>query len=146
MSSGVDDAVNYNNRFFVSSAAETRGADHEVPVAHYHQAGSVVWAEFRGGKVLLGRLVGTCDIEGTLRLAYCQALDGGTVVAGECVSTPELLPDGRIRLREEWRRLDEAGSTGVSYIEEVAEPAGAVDGPGETEGAVGAGLRPAASA
>ncbi|MFD9907943.1 hypothetical protein [Streptomyces sp. NPDC059063] len=119
----TDAEVDYNNKFFASSAAETRGADHDVPLAHYHQAGSVVWAEFRGGKVLLGRLVGTCDAEGTLRLAYSQVLHGGAVVAGECVSTPELLPDGRIRLREQWRRLDDAGSTGVSYIEEVDDPA-----------------------
>ncbi|MEU6368948.1 hypothetical protein ABZ876_25200 [Streptomyces sp. NPDC046931] len=120
MTAPAGGAPDYNNRFFVSSAAETAGPDHEVPVGHYHQAGPIVWAEFRGGKVLIGRLVGTCDPDGTLHLAYCQALDGGTVVAGECTSTPEFLPDGRIRLREEWRRLDAAGSSGVSYIEEVA--------------------------
>ncbi|MGW2857560.1 hypothetical protein ACWDAZ_38910, partial [Streptomyces sp. NPDC001215] len=83
MTAPAGGAPDYNNRFFVSSAAETAGPDHEVPVGHYHQAGPIVWAEFRGGKVLIGRLVGTCDPDGTLHLAYCQALDGGTVVAGE---------------------------------------------------------------
>ncbi|MFD0635029.1 hypothetical protein ACFQ9X_29315 [Catenulispora yoronensis] len=38
------------------------------------------------------------------------------MVAGTVVSTPERLPDGRIRLVEDWRRAD--GSTGVSVIEE----------------------------
>jgi len=44
---------------------------------------------------------------------------GGETVAGVCVSTPTLLPDGRVRLTEHWRRLD--GSSGVSHIEEIAE-------------------------
>ena len=42
----------------------------------------------------------------------------GETVAGACLTTPEPLPDGRLRLTERWRRLD--GSTGVSHLEEVA--------------------------
>jgi len=70
--------------------------------------------------VRVGRLTGRCADDGTLRLAYTQVLTDGRVVAGECVSTPEVLPDGRLRLREEWRRFDGTSSTGTSYIEEVA--------------------------
>ncbi|MBV6696706.1 hypothetical protein KV557_06150 [Kitasatospora aureofaciens] len=108
--------MDYNNRFFSSSAPETAAAG-DSPIGHYHQLGDLVWAEFHGGKVLTGRLVGTCALDGTLQLAYCQVLSDGSVVAGACTSKPEHLPDGRIRLHEEWHRLD--GSTGVSRIEEV---------------------------
>ncbi|MFE2411673.1 hypothetical protein ACFXDE_25310 [Kitasatospora sp. NPDC059408] len=111
--------IDYNNRFFSADpggSPETAAAG-ESPVGHYHQLGDLVWAEFRGGKVLTGRLVGTCGPDGALRLAYCQVLSDGGVVAGECTSKPERLPDGRLRLREEWRRSD--GSSGVSHIEEV---------------------------
>ena len=52
-------------------------------------------------------------------MAYCQVLDNGQVVAGRCQSTPEVLGDGRIRLREEWHRFDDTASHGVSWIEEV---------------------------
>lgn len=112
-------SIDYDDRFFSSGAPETATAQGS-PVGHYHQQGEQVWAEFHGGKVVVGRLVGTCDPGGILRLAYCQVLLDGQVIAGTCTSTPEHLPDGRLRLHEEWRRLD--GSTGVSCIEEIPAP------------------------
>lgn len=107
-------ALDYDGRRFRSTAA---GDD--VPVGSYHQRGDTVWAEFAGGRVVIGRLVGRQVEDGTLHLSYVQLLAGGDVVAGACVSTPVLLPDGRVRLREEWRRFDAHGSTGVSWIEEL---------------------------
>ena len=108
----------YDGKRFRSAAAET-AADGEVPIGHYHQSGDLVWAEFSGGKVRRGSLVGTCDPDGVLTLAYCQVLTTGEVVSGECRSTPQRLADGRIRLREEWRR--HTGESGVSYIDEIAD-------------------------
>ena len=114
--------MSYDGRTFRSSAVETADAGGECPVGHYHQQGRQVWAEFAGGKVIRGTLVGTCGTDGTLELAYCQLLEGGEVVAGLCTSRPEILGDGRVRLAEHWRRFDRAGSAGVSYIEEVPAP------------------------
>lgn len=108
----------YDGRSFRSGAAET-AAGGEVPTGHYHQAGDTVWAEFSGGAVVRGYLVGRSDAAGRLDLAYCQVLGDTTVVSGRCVSTPELLDDGRIRLREDWQRFTPAAAHGVSYIEEV---------------------------
>ena len=119
MTAGID----YDGRVFRSTAAETSlGAD--TPVGHYHQAGDLVWAEFAGGAVRAGRLTGVCDRDGTIRFVYGQVLTDNRMVAGECVSTPEILADGRIRLREQWRRFDAAESRGVSFIEEVTDPPG----------------------
>lgn len=112
-------AVDYDGRVFSSSAAETADAAGAAPVGHYHQRGDVVWAEFAGGKVIVGRLVGTCEPDGTLRMSYSQVLADGAVVSGSCRTTPQVLPDGRLRLREEWERHGPAASRGVSYIEEV---------------------------
>lgn len=111
--------IDYNGRSFRSSAAET-AAGGEVPTGHYHQDGDTVWAEFAGGAVVRGYLVGRSDPEGRLDLAYCQVLGDTTVVSGRVVSTPEVLDDGRIRLREDWQRFGPAGGQGVSYIEEVS--------------------------
>lgn len=38
---------------------------------------------------------------------------------GECVTTPEWLPDGRLRLYETWRWLDGEGQNGTTVLEEV---------------------------
>jgi hypothetical protein len=84
----------------------------------YHQDGDLVWADFSGPAVRVGRLVGRCRPDGVIDAAYCFVTSDGETVAGECVSTPTVLDDGRVRLAEHWRRLD--GSSGVSEIEEVA--------------------------
>lgn len=111
--------IDYNGRTFRSAAAETAGAGGNGPIGHYHQVGEVVWAEFAGGKVVRGTLVGSCDADGVLHLAYCQLLDGGQAVAGSCTSVPTVLGDGRIRLHEHWERFGRASATGVSVIEEL---------------------------
>lgn len=110
--------INYDGRMFRSAAAETAGAGGAGPVGHYHQDGRVVWAEFAGGKVVSGSLVGSCRSDGVLDLAYCQLLTTGEVIAGRCTSVPTVLADGRVRLTEHWQRFGPGGGTGVSVIEE----------------------------
>lgn len=110
--------IDYDGRMFRSAAPETAGRDGHGPTGHYHQEGHVVWAEFAGGKVVRGSLVGTCGPDGTLRLAYSQLLADGRTVAGRCTSVPTVLDDGRIRLHEHWERYGEHAGTGVSVIEE----------------------------
>lgn len=114
------DGWSYDGRVF--HPATTGGTDatqppHERPTGRYHQDGDLVWAEFSGGSLRFGRLVGVAAPDGTIEAAYCQVMADGEVVAGRCVSRPTPLPDGRIRLAEHWVRHD--GSTGVSYIDEA---------------------------
>lgn len=108
--------IDYGGRRFRST---DHPAGEDAPVGHYHQAGDLVWAEFSGGAVRTGRLVGTCRPDGVIDAAYCLVTVGGQTIAGACVSTPTVLADGRVRLEESWRRLD--GSSGVSRIEQVEQ-------------------------
>ncbi len=105
----------YDGRRFRSTDSDA--APGREPVGHYHQQGDLVWAEFSGAHLRTGRLVGVCRADGSLEAAYCQVTTGGEAIAGTVVSTPTVLPDGRLRLTEQWRRAD--GSSGVSHIEEV---------------------------
>ena len=93
-------------------------------VGHYHQDGDLITVEIGGGAVRTGRLVGTVDQAGVLTASYCMVLADGEVIAGSCLSTPSVLPDGRLLLTERWRRID--GSSGTSYIasltRSVADP------------------------
>lgn len=91
-----------------------------APVAHYRQAGDLIWAEFTGGDVRQGHLTGRCAPDGTLEIGYAMVLASGDVVAGFCVSIPEALPDGRIRLHERFRRFTPALLEGNSIIEEIS--------------------------
>ncbi|HEU4946128.1 MAG TPA: hypothetical protein VFT31_03135 [Kribbella sp.] len=101
----------------------------DAPLARYHQEDDLVWAEFGGGRVRRGSLVGTCEADGELRMTYCMVLRGGEVVSGRCVSTPELLEDGRILLTEHWERYGPGAATGISYLEQVYD-----DQPSSTAG------------
>ena len=108
----------------VRFSAVVPGPEHAI--GHYHQDGDLITVEIGGGNVRTGRLVGTVDDAGVLTAAYCFVLTDGEVVAGNCLSTPSVLPDGRLLLTEQWRRID--GSSGTSYIAALppsaADPAG----------------------
>lgn len=88
-------------------------------VAVYRQSGDLLWAEFSGGHTRRGSLCGLCAEDGTLEFAYTMVRTTGEVISGRCVSTPEILADGRIRLHEQWERFGPHAATGVSQIEEV---------------------------
>lgn len=93
--------------------------DEDAPVATYRQRGDLLWAEFEGGAVRRGSLAGICSADGTLEFTYSMVLAGGTILAGHCRSTPETLPDGRIRLHERWERYGPHAATGTSQLEEL---------------------------
>lgn len=111
--------INYQGRRFQPAERDQFPPGTTVPTGVYHQDGRLVWAEFAGASVQAGRLVGHCGPDGVIEAAYCWVTTDGRTVAGSCVSSPTVLPDGRIRLTERWRRID--GSAGVSYVEEVTD-------------------------
>jgi hypothetical protein len=115
--SGAACVVDYDGRRFQPVGHESSQAGTEIPVGQYHQDGDLVWAEFSGADLRVGRLVGTCLADGVIDAAYCLITTDGQAVAGSCVSTPTLQPDRSVRLTEHWRRLD--GSTGISHLVEI---------------------------
>lgn len=106
------EAPDYDGRIF-----RPIGNPPGAPTGRYHQSGSLIWAEFGGGRLYFGRLVGTCDSTGTITATYCQLATDGSVTGGQLTSVPGRTPEGTLTLTEHWHRLD--GSTGISTIEEV---------------------------
>jgi hypothetical protein len=64
-------------------------------------------------------LIGTVDESGRIYMSYHQINIEGQIMTGLCKSTPEILPDGRIRLYEDWRWTSGDKSKGKSVLEEV---------------------------
>ncbi|MBO0839419.1 MAG: hypothetical protein J2O49_01145 [Sciscionella sp.] len=108
--------VNYDGRKFRKQLDDPT---EDAPIAQYHQKDNLVWAEFAGGDCLRGSLAGLCDESGQIEFAYSMVLVDGDVISGRSVNTPELLPDGRIRLHEQWERYGKHADRGISYLEEV---------------------------
>ncbi|MFD8423746.1 hypothetical protein [Streptomyces sp. NPDC059466] len=83
----------------------------------YHEENGGVWAEYAGGDVVRGRLVGTREGD-RLDFRYVQLGRDGTTSGGHCVSVVVELSDGRVRLEETWEWESRAGG-GTSVVEQI---------------------------
>jgi hypothetical protein len=113
--------INYNNRRFVSVSNSDNGEVSSATVFDYHQEGDVVWATYRGGAIVFGSLVAKVDKDDCLDMRYQHLNSAGEFMTGRCRSMPEILPDGRLRLREVWQWTSGDFSQGESVIEEVRD-------------------------
>jgi hypothetical protein len=111
--------INYDNRRFVSVSNSDNGEVGSETVFHYHHEGDVVWAIYRGGAIIFGSLIAKVDESDRLDIRYHHLNSAGELMTGKCRSTPEILPDGRLRLHEVWQWTSGDFSRGESLIEEV---------------------------
>lgn len=111
--------INYDNRFFTSVSNSETGEVSAETVFHYHQTGELVWAEYKGGEIVFGSLIAKIDGEENLEMRYQHLNAKGDLMTGKCFSTPEILPNGRIRLHEKWQWTCGDLSSGTSIVEEL---------------------------
>jgi len=111
--------IDYEGRVFASVANSANGDVGDDTVFRYHQDGDLVWADYAGGAVRKGHLLGTVEADGTLAFTYHHVRTDGDQMTGECRSTLTVLADGRYRLDEDWRWTSGNGSRGHSTIEET---------------------------
>lgn len=83
----------------------------------YREQDGEISAEYTGGDVVRGYLVGTREGD-RLDFRYVQLDRDGTTSSGHCVSTVVELSDGRVRLEEQWEWESRAGS-GTSVVEQI---------------------------
>lgn len=111
--------INYDRKIFVSIENTSNGEVTRETTFHYRQQGNVVWAEYEGGGVLLGHLIGTLNGQGILDMRYHHVNEQGELMTGKCISMPKLLDDGRLRVYETWEWTCKDFSKGESIIEEM---------------------------
>ncbi|RSM64789.1 hypothetical protein DMH04_50625 [Kibdelosporangium aridum] len=100
------------------AVADTVGGEVEATTEFtYHEKDGEIWAEYAGGKISRGYLVGTRTGD-TLDFRYAQLNTAGETNTGHCVSRIETLADGRLRLTEKWEWESRSGS-GTSVVQEV---------------------------
>ncbi|MEV4311279.1 hypothetical protein [Actinocrispum sp. NPDC049592] len=99
------------------AAEHTEGGEVEpATIFTYHEQDGEIWAEYAGGRIKRGYLVGTRD-QDRLEFRYAQLNVRGETSTGHCVSTVEEF-GGRIRLVERWQWESRIGS-GTSVVEEI---------------------------
>lgn len=76
-------------------------------------------AVYKGGQIVSGHLIGLVDEKGNIDMRYHQVNTKGELATGVCHSKPELLPNGKIKLHENWHWTSGDRSKGKSILKEV---------------------------
>ena len=110
--------INYNHRRFrlAHESAISTGT-----IFHYSQSGNIVSITYEGGTVQYGQALAKVNEAGVLDLRYQHITTNGDIQTGTCISTPEVLADGRLRLTEVYQSTSGNQASGVSIAEEIRD-------------------------
>ena len=111
--------LQYDRRVFQTLVNSANGDVQPGLVFHYHEEDGNLWAFYGGEGVHLGSLVARKSANGRLNMSYQHVNAADELRAGRCLSFPEFLPDGRLRMNEFWQWSTGDQSAGVSQIEEM---------------------------
>ncbi|SDG39157.1 hypothetical protein SAMN05421827_10653 [Pedobacter terrae] len=110
--------INYDNKIFKPVNNTENGETLNETIFRYKQTGNILTAEYEGGKIISGHLIGLVDHDGNIEIRYHQVNKQGELMTGICSSKPVLLANGKIRLHETWQWTSGDKSKGQSVIEE----------------------------
>ena len=113
------DPVDLDGRLLAGVSNTGDGDVGATTLFRYHEDDGVVWADYAGGAVRRGYLVGTRRGD-ELDFRYVHLADDGATASGHCTSRVEALDDGRVRLHETWRWESREGA-GRSVVEELPD-------------------------
>lgn len=111
--------INYNNKTFAAVSNTDNGEVSKKTLFKYRQEENIVWAEYLGGEIKKGFLIGVTDREGKLNFNYAHVNEEGELRSGYCTSLPEIMDNGKVRLFEKWQWTSGDRSQGESIIEEI---------------------------
>lgn len=111
-------SMNYNDKIFKPISNTENGETSTETQFHYKQIGNMLTSEYSGGKIKYGHLIGLVDHSGNIEMHYHHVNYKGELMTGICMSKPEILENGKIRLHENWEWTSGDKSKGTSIIEE----------------------------
>ncbi|MFI3225876.1 MAG: n-acetylglutamate synthase [Clostridia bacterium] len=111
--------INYNNKQFKAEYNSETGEVNNSTIFTYYQKDNIIWGDYSGGDIVKGTIVGTVNNIGELKFFYQHINVHHIIRAGECHSIPTIMSDGKIRLDETWKWLNDDMSTGSSVLYEI---------------------------
>ncbi|ELK45641.1 MULTISPECIES: hypothetical protein [Bacillaceae] len=111
--------IDVHNKTFVSVQNTEDGEVSAETTFHYYQEESIIYADYSGGDIVKGSLVGIVKEDDTLEFRYNHVNNQKEIRGGSCVSTPVLTKEGKLELWESWQWNDKAQTRGESLIREV---------------------------
>ena len=110
--------VSYNGKQFIPKMNTENGEVDSQTIFSYHQKGNILWADYSGGEITKGHLIGFVDANGELDFYYHHVNELKQIRVGKCHSVPHILENGKIELHEQWQWLNGDCSEGSSVLEE----------------------------
>ncbi|MBR5917325.1 MAG: NAD(P)H-dependent oxidoreductase [Lachnospiraceae bacterium] len=111
-----EEEFSLEDKFFTAIENSESGEVSGDTVFSYHQKGNAIWAEYSGGSIVKGFLLGTMDENHNLHFTYQHINTEGEIKSGACDSKPQI-ENGKLRFYESWKWTN--GEKGTSIIEEI---------------------------
>lgn len=108
----------YEGKFFVPVTNTENGEVDNQTLFAYHQSGNILWAEYYGGEIKKGTMIGLVGLNGELDFYYQHINQNNDIRIGKCHSVPRVLDNGKIELSEQWQWLNGDKSKGISTVRE----------------------------
>lgn len=112
------DEISLDGRTLAGVANDEAGEVDADTLFNFEQEGERIYANYSGGAIVDGHLVGTFDGK-QWDIRYVQINEAGETATGHSVGNVELLSDGRIRVEDEWEWESKPGK-GESVHEELS--------------------------
>lgn len=109
----------YEGKVFIPKSNSVNGEVNYQTIFNYHQDETVLYADYAGGDILRGYLIGKIEKDNTLNFHYQHLNIHNEIRIGKCHSIPIVQEDGSIELHEEWQWLNLDQSKGSSILIEV---------------------------
>lgn len=110
--------INLDNRKFKSLYNTENGQVSSLTIFHYHQENKMIWAEYAGGDIIKGFLIGKINDQ-SLEFTYQHLNQDLEIMTGKCKSHCELSENNKIQLFEDWEWTCKDFSRGKSKLKEV---------------------------
>ena len=111
-----EEEFSLEDKYFTAIENSESGEVSGDTVFSYHQKGNAIWAEYSGGSIVKGFLLGTMDENHNLHFTYQHINTEGEIKSGACDSKPQN-ENGKLRFYESWKWTN--GEKGTSIIEEI---------------------------
>jgi hypothetical protein len=109
-------SICYDGKQFIPKLNTENGEVDNRTIFSYRQTGNIISAEYEGGDIIQGYLLGAVAQNGELDFHYQHINTNKEIKIGKCHSVPHVLDNGKLKLNEEWQWLNGDKSTGSSVI------------------------------
>ena len=113
--------IDYNGKKFVGVSNSKTGEVGTSTIFEYFVEDGILTGKYNGGEIVHGQLLGKVHPDNSLEFLYHHVNQHRELKSGRCISIPEVLSDGSIRLYESWQWMGEKTDRGESIIEEIIE-------------------------